>query len=266
MPILGPQGQGTAGGTDITSALKGITLQISALVKSIPVFFNSVISKADSLYVALSGSTMTGPLILSADPTSTSSGLQAATKNYVDQSAGRVVAVNIYSSSQNITIPSATQAYVQMWGATGGSGGVSNSTSNGTGAGGYLEKYLDGLTSGNTLIYTQGAAGAAGTSGGGAGNDAGPTTLASGTETIGTLTCNGSNGTINGATGPISYGGTATGGDINITGQTGVGTNAGNLQIGGMTFYSSGADGVHSTSSAAGNPGNPGGLKIVWYS
>ena len=266
MPILGPQGQGTAGGTDITSALKGITLQISALVKSIPVFFNSVISKADSLYVALSGSTMTGPLILSADPTSTSSGLQAATKNYVDQSAGRVVAVNIYSSSQNITIPSATQAYVQMWGATGGSGGVSNSTSNGTGAGGYLEKYLDGLTSGNTLIYTQGAAGAAGTSGGGAGNDAGPTTLASGTETIGTLTCNGSNGTINGATGPISYGGTATDGDINITGQTGVGTNAGNLQIGGMTFYSSGADGVHSTSSAAGNPGNPGGLKIVWYS
>jgi len=285
MPILGPpQSQGTAGGTDITSALKGITLQISALVKAIPGFKN--------LFVATSGGTMTGPLILSGDPTSSSPKQQAATKNYVDGLTGGggggggglangfFVGMNIYSSSTTITIPSATQAHVQMWGATGGSGGSKSAASGntagsgGSGAGGYLEKLFTGLTAGNTMIYTQGDAGTAGaasTTATGNGGNATVTTLAvNGT----TLTCNGSNGTefANLEMGDNTIGGTATGGDINIQGQSGGTTYGGGeaqgSAIGGMTFFSKGADGVTATfgHTVAGNPGNPGGLKITWYS
>jgi hypothetical protein len=155
-----------------------------------------------------------------------------------------------------------------MWGATGGSGGISaNNMSGGTGAGGYLEKYLTGLTAGNTLVYTQGSAGSAGASAGGVGGNATVTTLVSGTQTIGTLTCNGSNGSPGNLI-SATVGGTAAGGDFNIQGQTGsngVGGGSPLIGAGGATFFSRGADGVQSTSAIPGNPGNPGGLKITWY-
>ena len=184
--------------------------------------------------------------------------------------SGTLVSIVTYSSTQTITIPAtATKASVRQWGATGGSGGATASgASGGTGAGGYLEKYLTGLTPGNTLAYTQGAAGTAGTSAPGNGGNGGTTTLASGTQAISTLTCNGSNGSAgaNGTSGFGTNGATATGGDINVTGQTG--TNgaafgAGSLNPGGNNFFSIGADGVNANS--AGNAGNPGGLTISWF-
>jgi hypothetical protein len=179
---------------------------------------------------------------------------------------GTLVSIVVYNTSQTITIPSATQALVVMWGATGGSGGVTGgSASAGSSAGGYLEKYLTGLLAGNTLVYTQGAAGTAGTSAPSAGGNAGTTLLASGTQTIATLTCTGSLGTAaesSGAVGIPTAGGVATGGDINLTGQLGNVSAARGLS-GGATFYSLGAAGV--PGSSAGNPGNPGGLKITWY-
>jgi hypothetical protein len=197
-------------------------------------------------------------------------------KQYARQSAawaaitatGGLVALNYYSASQTITIPAGcTRAVVEMWGATGASGGITGTgASGGTGAGGYLEKLLTGLTPGNTLVYTQGAAGVAG-----AGGNGSVTLLASGTQAIGTLTCNGSNGSGGGGASnyPGTSGGTASGGDVNLTGQAGMtwgqSMPTGAPLLGGSTMRSIGANGLYPGVTTTGNPGNPGGLKIAWY-
>ena len=124
-----------------------------------------------------------------------------------------LIAVNVYTSSQTITVPAgATRARVHM---AGGSGGAQNWGTGGA-APGALMKWLTGLTPGNTLVFTRGAAGAATPTAGGA------STLASGTQTIATLTANGGGVGNGGTNGGMSTGGTASGGDINITGQSGM--------------------------------------------
>ena len=175
----------------------------------------------------------------------------------------------ISPATGDIVIPAnATKAWVQMWGATGGSGssGGANS-SGGSGAGGYLEKLLTQLTPGNTLAFVKGTAGTAGS--GGSGGNGGVTTLGAGTQTTSggspllTLTCNPSNGT---AASPSvgTAGGTAVNGDFNIQGQTGMGnSNATGDVSGGRNFFSVGADGV--VSAGNGNAGNTGGIKITWF-
>ena len=115
------------------------------------------------------------------------------------KSGGQLLAFLTYIASGPITIPpGATRAWLRMWGGSGASGNgaisVQAYSSNGVGAPGYLEKFLTGLTPGNTLIFTRGAAGTAWTAGNGANGSA--SILASGTQTIATLTANGSNGTI----------------------------------------------------------------------
>jgi hypothetical protein len=188
----------------------------------------------------------------------------------VPSTAARVL-IQFYSTSGNILIPpSVTAGLVSMWGATGGSGGASSdSQSGGSGAGGYLEKYLTGLVPGNTLSFVAGTAGIAGPAGGVGGN-ATTTTLTSGSQGIGSLTCNGSNGS-NGSASPPGYsdgspGGTATGGDVNITGQSGNGGAGVSQGSGGSTFYSIGADGSSAGTgqSIPGKPGVNGGLRIMW--
>ena len=185
---------------------------------------------------------------------------------------GTLVSINIYNGSQTITIPAtATKAWVMMAASTGGTGGssVTSTATAGSGAGGYAESYLTGLTAGNTIVYTQGAAGTAGgvgTSGGNAGNS----TLASGTQSISTITCNGSNGTNGsaGVDGSPSAGGSATGGNIlNLTGQKGGqvdSTPTGFVTggCGGRNYFSTGVDGVI---NAAGNAGASGALIIAWF-
>jgi hypothetical protein len=185
---------------------------------------------------------------------------------------GILLSIIEYSGSQTITIPTGSNnAVVQMWGATGGSGGTAGTGgAGGTGAGGYLEKSLTSITAGNTLIYTQAAAGIAGTAAPGNGGNAGATTLASGTQTITTLTCNGSNGSAAAGAGAASAGtagGSATNGDINVTGQSGTGgilnTAAASPSPGGVNFFSFGASGVNN--AGAGAAGNSGGLKVSWF-
>jgi hypothetical protein len=183
--------------------------------------------------------------------------------------AGTLVSVNTYTSSQTITIPSgATKAFARMYGSSGGGQGgtavcAMSAAANGQGGGpgGYLEKYLTGLTSGNTIVYTQGAVGAAGAGphSGGGGN-AGNSTLASGTQTISTLTCNGGKGggTNNGQPG------TATGGDTNITGSASLASPP-TVGVVGVCMQSVGGFGGN-TSGSNGAAGNPGGLIIDWYS
>jgi len=176
------------------------------------------------------------------------------TPPYQSINSGVMLSRNYYTTSQTITIPAAaTRAQVQMWGAAQGSYAA------GGGAPGYLEKLLTGLTPGNTLIFTRGN---------GTPNyitSATVTTLASGTQTIGTLTCNpGLTGGFGAGGGP---GGTATGGDINMNGGKGSSatpqdySNPGgayNSGAGASNMFAKGADG-----DAAGANG---GLIITWYS
>jgi hypothetical protein len=169
-------------------------------------------------------------------------------------SGGALIALNTYAASAIITIPpGATRAWIRMWGGAGGSGAGDSQSglfSGGTGAPGYLEKFATGLTPGRTLIYTRGNGGAAGAAGTAA-------TLASGTQTIATLTANGSLGSATAGT----DGGTATGGDINIKGQHGTPGMAGlGPSAGGATGLARGTDG-----SINGAAGLNGGLVIAWY-
>jgi hypothetical protein len=225
------------------------------------------VNNAWARVLALTGGTLTGPLILAADPTTV---LGAVTKQYADAHSGvQALQPTYYTTSQTITIPAGShQGLVQMWGASGGSGGVSaNGVSGGVGAGGYLEKLLTGLVPGNTIIFTQGAAGTAGTATPTNGGNGGTTTLASGSQSIGTLTCNGSAGSlgVTNTASPGTLGGTATGGDINLTGQPGYQTSGGasvSTPGGGSTFFAQGPTGAVAT--GPGTQGNPGGLKITW--
>lgn len=180
---------------------------------------------------------------------------------------------NVYTSSQTITIPTgATKGFVRL---VGGGGGVKSGIGAGGGGGGYLEKALTGLTAGNTLALTVGAGGAA------TGTAGGASSLASGTQSISTLTANGGNGQTN--NGQLTAGGTATGGDINITGSYGSGfydaTNNDTIGVsGGSPLGSPGAaasdaaagvgyggGGAASQASATGAAGSPGVCIIDWY-
>ena len=106
--------------------------------------------------------------------------------------ANAVVGDNHYTSSQTITIPAgATKAKVIIWGGSGGSqtsGGCIPTLTSGGGAT-CSEKFLTGLTAGNTLVLTIGAAGVI------AGGNGGTSQIASGTQTITTITAPGGNGT-----------------------------------------------------------------------
>jgi len=161
--------------------------------------------------------------------------------------------VDIRTATATITIPTgATKLKVTLIGGGGGGGGAAvGGCAAGTGGkggpGGVVVKYLSGLTPGNTLALTIGAAGSAGASTPAAGGNGGDTTLASGSQSITTLTASkgigGSAGT--GAQGAAGASGTGTNGDLNITGVAG-----------GVSGLSLGIPGEPRTSDANGNPGN----------
>lgn len=124
----------------------------------------------------------------------------------VPTGVGGITSLVYYTSTQTITIPAgATKAWIRLVGGGGGSSG----TGVGSGAG-YLEKYLSGLTPGGTLALTIGAAGTTG--------NGGDSVLASGTQSITTLTATKG---VGGSSGNKA-GGIPTNGDININGGDGV--------------------------------------------
>lgn len=187
--------------------------------------------------------------------------------------AGVLISVVAYSSTQTITIPTgATKAFIQMVGGCGGGAGTPGAGSGQAGTGGSgsggVEKYLTGLTPGNTLSYTKGAGGTAGAATPTAGGAGGNSTLASGTQTITTLTASGGAGGSH-LTGPGAAG-TGTNGDRNITGQIGqsTGMDNGNTPyyhgIGGMAAFGVGCGG-DAIAGSAGVAGTAGNLIIEWY-
>jgi hypothetical protein len=184
----------------------------------------------------------------------TSNGSSAPTWTTLS-SGGGLSGTQTFTTNGTFTIPSnITTVKVTVIGGGGGGGsgyatGGSNAGGGGGGAGGNLVKYLTGLTAGNTLTVTVGAAGAFGNNGNG--GNGGTSSVASGTQTITTLTANGGSGG-NKTTGVGGTGGTALNGGINIQGQTGgfqtVGS-TGNGGTGGSSIF--GFGGVGSNSSSA---------------
>jgi hypothetical protein len=181
-----------------------------------------------------STATITGALTASNGLTVSTGGLtvSAGSVSFPDGSiSGAALSPNIFSvefrtSSATITIPSgATRLRVTLVGGGGGGGGASNTGGGGGGGGGGATciKYLTGLTPGNTLSLTVGAAGSGGSSAGTAGGTGGNTTLSSGTQTITTLTAAGGGGgnAASGTGGASGNGGSATNGDLNISGGKG---------------------------------------------
>ncbi len=115
------------------------------------------------------------------------------------------------------TIP-ASALEVTFLGAGGGASGTDAADAGG-GSGGAGVKLLTGLTVGNTLTVTLGAAGAGGGFGAGNGIGGGSAIVSSGTQAIATLTAPGGSGAI-GST-PGAGGAIATGGDLNALGNGG---------------------------------------------
>lgn len=158
-----------------------------------------------------------------------------------------------FTSSGTYTIPAnVTSVKVTVVGG-GGAGGGSTVANNGGGggAGGIAIKYLSGLTPANTIAVTVGAGGTGVSAT--TGNAGSASTIASGTQTITTVTANGGNGGF--TIGVVSAGGAgatvSTNGDINGAGNAGNTAYAGNVGGGGGATYLGG-----SGNPAGGSAGN----------
>jgi hypothetical protein len=167
--------------------------------------------------------------------------------------AGLSLNKQIFTSSGTHTIAAGVTAEKVTVCGGGGAGGGATASNNGGGggAGGCSTKWLTGLTPGNTLTVTIGGGGAG--SAGAAGGSGTLSTVASGTQTIGTITGGGaSGGNANGTQSAGGAGGTASGGDLNFGGNPGGGayTTITGGPGGGSIFGGGAAD------SNGGNPGN----------
>ena len=169
-----------------------------------------------------------------------------------------------FTSSGTFTIPTGITAIkVTVVGGGGGGGralsGDGQAVGSGGGGGGYSIQFFTGLTSGNTLSVTVGAAGTGGTSGGG--GTGGTSSVASGTQSITTVSATGGaggDGTTDGQGSPRT-GGIGSGGAINGSGFYGWAERngaTGNLvSWGGSCAYGSGGIGGSSAGRAFGGGG-----------
>lgn len=173
-------------------------------------------------------------------------------------------ASQIFTSSGTFTIPAGVTTVKVTVTAGGGAGGAGSSGSNSGGGGGSGStsiKWLSGLTPGNTLTVTVGTGGA------GAANAAGgngtASSVASGTQTITTISTNFGSGSPQGA--PAIAGGNGgaagTGGDLNLGGTVGGSTEVvGFGGTGAPSFWGGGASpGASGVGPAGSAPGAGGG-------
>jgi hypothetical protein len=184
--------------------------------------------------------------------TVTTTGAQTLTgKTY----GGTTQNIQKFTASGTFTIPANITSVKFILVGGGGAGGGSTAANNGGGggSGGYAEKYLSGLTPGNTITVTVGGGGA-GVSGAN-GNAGTASSIASGTQTITTVTANGGGGgqTQSGNIATPGSGATvSTNGDVNGFGVNGF--FSASSQIGGAgasTFL--GGGGSPGTNTAGGN-------------
>jgi hypothetical protein len=167
--------------------------------------------------------------------------------------SGTLVKISILSSGTSFASQATTtKMYVEVVGGGGGAGTPNGGAGAGGGAGGYAAKYFTGLTGGASYSYTIGPGGAGGASPastGSAGTNS--TFVASG------ITVTGGGGSGGGQTGGGSAsggaGGTATNGDINLTGQNG--SSAIQYGTGGITAVGPGGYQMLGGSGGNGNGG-----------
>ena len=125
----------------------------------------------------------------------------------------------LFTANGTFTIPQGVEAIKVT--VVGGGGGAAGNGGTG-GGGGSAISYLTGLTSGATISVTVGAGGA-GANNNGNGSAGGTSSIASGTQSITTVTCTGGGGGTGGTGGSIAgAAGTATNGTININGGKGM--------------------------------------------
>ncbi len=150
------------------------------------------------------------------------------------------------AGSNSWTVPAGvTSVVIKLWGGGGGSGGGGYiETGGGGGGGGYASKTLT-VSGGQVLNFTVGAGGVAG------GYVGFPINFVAGTpgnsSTHSTITAGGGTG---GDDGGFGFGGTASGGDVNTTGQNGFARNSA------PSNYSGGLAG-NSPNATANSPTNP---------
>jgi hypothetical protein len=168
-----------------------------------------------------------------------------------------------FTSNGTFTIPTGITA-IKVTVVGGGGGGGSFNACYGGGAGGGAGaaaiKYLTGLTPGNTLAVTVGALGTTGASGG-------TSSVASGTQSITTITATGGGG---GSYNVAGAGGAASNGDINSGGGSGGPSGSGNGGApGGGSFFGTGGRPVNGsaavTAATAYGAGGGGGGAIYGF-
>lgn len=222
----------------------------------------SITGLTTALSVAQGGTGLTAPgttgNILTSNGTAWVS--SASTNVYVGQKA------QIFTSNGTFTIPTGITALkVTVIGGGGGGGGaastVTDASIGGSGAGaGSAVSYLTSLTPANTLAVTIGAGGTGGVGSGAAGGTGGNSTVASGTQTITTITGNGGGGGTGGVAGTSGVssvsGGTATNGDLNITGGQALNNGGSTLMSNGACFPSAVGNGTAGTYGGGGSGAN----------
>jgi hypothetical protein len=170
----------------------------------------------------------------------TSNGAGALPTMQTPAAGGGITSVVTYTTTQTVTIPSgATKAWIRLVGGGANAGGA------------YLEKYLSSLTPGNTLALTIGA-GAAWSA------NAGDSRLASGSQTITTLTAAGAHGPSPGV---------ATNGDVNIGGgfRLFIGPCC-VLNVGGISVLSTPNGGYGGGAAVGCSTGTSGVMIVLWSS
>jgi len=181
----------TVANTGVTSAVAGTGIGVSGATGAVT-FTNSGVTSI----VAGSGITVSG----------------ATGAVTVNASAGGINS-QVFTSSGTFTIPSGVTKLKMTIVGGGGAGSTATAASGGYegaggGGGGLAIKYLTGLTPGNTLTVTVGAA-------------AGTSSVASGTQSITTVSATGGANGVTAAVGNGGNGGTGSNGDLNMTGGAG---------------------------------------------
>lgn len=239
-----------AGGAIAPSTVNKVTITTPATGSTLTIANGKTLTASNSLTLAgTDGTTQTFP---ASPPT-------AGVIAYGVPSKQVFIATGTFTIPANVT---AVKVTVVGGGAAGGGASVAN-TGAGGGSGGFAQKWLSGLTPGNTLAVTIGAGGTGVSNA--SGNNGGNSTVASGTQTIATITANGGTGG-QASTDPGPGGGAliSTGGDINGGGNPGlfVNTASGFGGGGGATFLG-GAGGYVGSSTlglaAVANTGSGGG-------
>jgi len=224
---------------------------------SVPVALGGTGNTSATAYAVLTGGTTSTGAFQSIASVGTSgqvltSNGASALPTFQTAAGGGLGGTTAFTSSGTFTIPAGktvVKVTVQGGGGAGaGAASINSPSTGGAGGGGTAIKYLTGLTPGNTLTVTVGAVKTATTGAGAAGNTS---SVASGTQTITTIsaTGGGAGSRIDAANNNTQYtqtggaGGSGTNGDVNITGGTGKTGTVSSDGCGVKIFWNSGSGG-----------------------